>query len=173
MKKTITLNESQLRQIIEQVVNEVVYDGVSYHGTSPFDWAELAGIRRKKALEDSPTELEGDRQINAYARNKANARELGYNGPTFDWDIRNARLQTAQQHLNRSRAATNDAERSKYARMATDALGGVVGRGEKLLRNIPTQKESRLRDAVSESIKQIVNKIREAQAWDSDTKTTK
>lgn len=154
MKKTISLTESQLRRLIENAINEVVYDGVSYHGTSPFDWAELAQIRRQKSYQDSPTELECDRQINAYARNKANAKELGYNGPTFSSDINKARKQTAQQHLNRSRAATTDAEKIKYAQMATDALGDVKGRGEKILRNMPKESIDRI---VSETIKKLVN----------------
>ena len=58
MRQRIRLTESGLHKIIkesvEMVINEVMYNGRSYHGNNSNDWADLADEREKRMFSRDP-----------------------------------------------------------------------------------------------------------------------
>lgn len=65
MKQTIKLTESELRNIISNIVNEVKYGGESFHGDNPVDWAAMRDLRY---YSDEPLKnyKKGSRNFNHY-----------------------------------------------------------------------------------------------------------
>lgn len=79
MKQTIRLTESELKRLITEAINEVAYNGRSFHGTNASDWDELA---RRRALNtmflDDFESQKGlkDRQLKNMKKNRANAASI-------------------------------------------------------------------------------------------------
>lgn len=137
MKKTIKLTESDLCNIIRQAINEVKYDGVSLHGTNPYDWAYLSNIRRERYHDAKMYTPEEEKELDALVRDRNNARQMGYDGKNFNpVETENARNQKAGEYANKMRQETNPEQKSKYAHMTDDVLGDVIGRGDRIARKL-------------------------------------
>jgi len=134
-----------------------MYNGVSYHGTNPYDCVDIADERsqmgwknrddvskynqaRFKAKDQG--DLEGaeaasimadkhrqqwNKNWGAAERNRNNAKQLGWQGQN------DTRLGKAQEYYNMSQNAQNPQDRQKYNKMAQDTLGDVEGRAQKSL----------------------------------------
>ena len=161
--KSYIWDDSQQRQfgnngtVEESTVNEVKYNGVSYHGTNPYDWVDVADERsqmgwknrddvskynqaRFKAKDQG--DLEGaeaasimadkhrqqwNKNWGAAERNRNNAKQLGWQGQN------DTRLGKAQEYYNMSQNAQTPQDRQRYNKMAQDTLGDVEGRAQKSL----------------------------------------
>ena len=146
----------------ESTVNEVKYNGVSYHGTNPYDWVDVAQERQYKARgeEDKVSQYNRERfkakdngdfigaenasnnadthrqqwriQNKKMNRNYDNAKQLGWKG--VDWEGNgDTRLGKAQEYYNMSQNAQTPQDRQRYNKMAQDTLGDVEGRAQKSL----------------------------------------
>lgn len=54
MKQTIKLRESELKRMIAEsvnkILNEVEFNGQSYHGNRPYDWSRMAQLRHELSV---------------------------------------------------------------------------------------------------------------------------
>lgn len=150
MRRRVRLTESDLCKIVKEsinnVLNEVMYNGVSYHGTNPYDWVDLAQVRGERSdahlMNSIRAEKEGntslansedeksDIEMRKKIRNKRNAKQLGWQGKG------DTRLGKAQEYFNMSQNAQNPQDKQKYNKMASDTLGDVEGRAEQNLRKL-------------------------------------
>ena len=124
MRQRIRLTESDLHRIIKEsvkkVLNEVKFNGVSYHGTNPYDWKDLADIRNKMLNPDNEESF--NKNYGKMKRNKNNAKELGWKGRN------DTRLSKAQEYYNTAEKSQDPKEREKYNKLAKDTLGDIDGR---------------------------------------------
>lgn len=155
MKRTIRLSEAELHRVIKEsvnaILNEVKYDGVSYHGTNPYDWVDIKDIRDEygdRFIDDEiKAERNGDENLKNQAnrawkknyrkvvRNKNNARELGWKGKG------DTRLGKANEYFNLAQNANNPQEKERYNKMSIDTLGDIDGRAQKNLNKINASKQ--------------------------------
>lgn len=163
MKKTIKLTESELHRLISEAINEVKYDGVSLHGTNPYDWAYMANIRRDRYHNAEQYTPEEEKELDALVRNKNNARQTGYDGKNIHpVEIENARYKKAKGYVDKMSQEKDPQKKSEYAKTANDVLGDVEGRGDRALRNMGL--ESKLENIVRESLRKTINEGH----WDSE-----
>jgi hypothetical protein len=139
-----------------------MYNGVSYHGTNPYDWVDVAKERQYKARgeEDKVSQYNRERfkakdngdfmgaenasnnadthrqqwrlQNKKMNRNYDNAKQLGWKG--VDWEGNgDTRLGKAQEYYNMGQNAQTPQDRQRYNKMAQDTLGDVEGRAQKSL----------------------------------------
>lgn len=155
MKKTIKITESDLHRMISQAINEVKYDGVSLHGTNPYDWAYLSNIRRERYHGTKMYTPEEEKELNSLVRDRNNARQMGYDGKNFDpSEERDARHNKAKEYADKMDQETNPEQKSKYAKKTKDILGDVGGRGDRALRRLEA---SKLENIVRESLRKTIN----------------
>lgn len=148
MKRTIILNENEFKKLVEDCVkmtlNEWKYKGVSYHGTNPYDWADIADerdrrgtqiLQAKKRLlsigEKDAADLadkEYDKNDDKYIHDRRMARELGYNRNV-------SRQEKAQEYYDLALQAKTPEEKQKYIKLANDILGDVEGRAMRALKD--------------------------------------
>ncbi len=152
--------ESKIKRAVEESVNEVMYNGVSYHGTNPYDWVDIADERSQMGWKNRDNvskynqarfkakdqgDLEGaeaasimadkhrqqwNKNWGAAERNRNNAKQLGWQGQN------DTRLGKAQEYYNMSQNAQNPQDRQKYNKMAQDTLGDVEGRANQALNRL-------------------------------------